>query len=213
MKCPKCKALVVNGNFCTRCGAKLPKDNTVLNKTSIYDLSTVNGIMSIPVPQYPGAYSTENIEYFLQRKATEYKKMGQMDLAIACLRKSNELMPYSNLPYSAKDYLRLVKYIRLTGDNIAADAEEARIKQNHPELFDMRIKNRQHAIAAIHKAQKYNCDLIYISSNRTCPICSQYNRKTYSISGKSKTYPLLPQNMLYGGSCTNCIIGFNLVFK
>ncbi len=94
MKCPKCKALVVNGNFCTKCGAKLPKDNPALNKAS------------------------------------------------------------------------------------------------------MRIKNRQHAIAAIHKAQKYNCDLIYISSNRTCPICSQYNRKTYSISGKSKTYPLLAQIVL-----------------
>lgn len=169
--------------------------------------------MSIPVPLYHGAHSTENIEYILQRKATEYKKMGQMDLAIACLRKSNELMPYSNLSYLAKDYLRLVKYIRLTGDNVAADAEEARIKQNHPELFDMRIRNRQRAIATIHEAQKYNCDLIRITSNRTCPICSQYNRKTYSISGKSKAYPLFPQNMLYSGSCPNCIIGFNLDFK
>lgn len=178
-----------------------------------YDLSTVNGIMNIPVPQYRGASSSENLEYILQRKATEYKKMGRMDLAIACLRKSNEFMSYYHLPYSAKDYLRLVKYIRLTGDNVAADAEEARIRQAHPELFDMRIGNRERAIKTIRRAQGYNCDLIYVTSNRTCPICSQYNRKTYSLSGKSKIYPLFPQDILHGGSCANCSIGFNLVFK
>jgi len=31
MKCPNCKALVVNGNFCTKCGARLPKDTAILN--------------------------------------------------------------------------------------------------------------------------------------------------------------------------------------
>lgn len=179
-----------------------------------YDLSTIEGINSIPIPKYPTfggvASPTENIEYILQRKATEYKKKGQMNLAIACLRKSNELMPYSNFSYQAKDYLRLVKYIRLTGDNEAADREEERIRLEHPELFDFRIRNKMRVLESINKAPKYKCDLIFVTSNSTCPICKKYNRKTYSISGKSKGYPVFPKELLEGGTCTKCHIGFSL---
>ena len=83
-------------------------------KKDSYDLDTIEGIEKIKVPKYPPLKGLEspvnNIEYVLQRKATEHKKNKRMDLAIACLRKSNELMDYSNFHYSEKDYIRLVKY-------------------------------------------------------------------------------------------------------
>lgn len=82
-----------------------------------YDLDTLEGIQVIAIP--PGkqfsAPLTKSIEYILQRKATEHKRNGRMDLAIACLRKSNELLPHSNFTWPASDYLRLVKYLMLDG--------------------------------------------------------------------------------------------------
>lgn len=58
--------------------------------TRQYDLDTVEGILSIDIPKYETnngiAFPDKNIEYILQKKATEYKRSGRMDLAIACLK-------------------------------------------------------------------------------------------------------------------------------
>lgn len=87
-----------------------------LFSNSKYDLETLEGIRAIKIPKYSqinGLQSpTKNIEYILQRKATEHKKNGRMDLAIECLRKSNEIMPYSNFEWQASDYLRLVSFLK-----------------------------------------------------------------------------------------------------
>lgn len=67
-----------------------------------YDMDTLNGINSIPVPAKnynTGDWTKDCIYYVLQRKATEYKKAGRMDLAIACLRKSNALSDYEKNHY------------------------------------------------------------------------------------------------------------------
>ena len=81
-----------------------------------YDFQTLEGINSIKIPNYKplqGMSSpVNNVEYILQRKATEHKKNGKMDLAIACLKKANEIFPYSNFAWSEKDYMRLVEYLK-----------------------------------------------------------------------------------------------------
>lgn len=52
-----------------------------------YDFETIEGINSIKIPNYKplqGMSSpVNNVEYILQRKATDHKKNGRMDLAIA----------------------------------------------------------------------------------------------------------------------------------
>lgn len=80
---------------------------------SSYDLSTIDGIMSIPISEakrYPdGGESVVYMpEQILNRKATEYKKNKQYDLAIACLKKANELYEHSFYSYLRDDYERLV---------------------------------------------------------------------------------------------------------
>lgn len=180
-----------------------------------YDLDSIDGINKIGVPKYQSLKGLEspvnNIEYILQRKATEHKKNGRMDLAIACLKKSNELMPYSNFKYSANDYMRYIKYLRYDGQNELADVQEKELHHNHPELFDKRIGNKQRILEAIQKCQKFNTDLLYITTNNQCPVCKKYNRKIYSISGKSKKYPLLPKKFTEdGGFDKECIIGVSL---
>lgn len=76
-----------------------------------YDLSTIDGITAIPIEEakkYPdGGQSVVYMpEQILSRQATEYKKNGQYDLAIACLKKVNELYPYSFYYYTRDNYER-----------------------------------------------------------------------------------------------------------
>ena len=81
-----------------------------------YDLDTLQEIERIPIPNYKPLQGMGNpsnsIEYILQKKATEHKKNGRMDLAIACLKKANEIFPHSNFSWAEKDYMRLVEYLK-----------------------------------------------------------------------------------------------------
>ena len=184
-------------------------------KKEAYDFDTLSGIEKITPPKYSPLKGLEspvnNIEYILQRKATEHKKNGRMDLAIACLKKSNEIMPYSNFSYSQEDYMRYIKYLRMDGQNALANSEESKLRIEHPELFDKRIGNKTRIHQAITKAQKFHSDLLTIQTNSKCPICKKYNKKIYSISGASKKYPRLPEEFVRsGGFCPNCIVGVTL---
>ena len=80
-----------------------------------YDLNTVHGINSIPVPRVKERSSgglpnvTGRIEYYLMRKAGGYEKSGEVDLALACYRKANALMRsrYSLLPMGYPHFPRV----------------------------------------------------------------------------------------------------------
>lgn len=80
-----------------------------------YDLSSVESILNIPVPNYKRQPLDTNVptepEQILQRQATYYKKVGKMDLAIACLKKSNEFMKTSFYKYQIDSYMRLVDFL------------------------------------------------------------------------------------------------------
>lgn len=79
------------------------------------DFTTIQGIRAIPVPKKKETRMhdvKDGLEYKLQRLATQYKKEGRMDLAIECLRKSNQLMPYSIFAYTRRDYERLVDFLK-----------------------------------------------------------------------------------------------------
>ncbi|MFT3951178.1 MAG: hypothetical protein QM689_04390 [Oscillospiraceae bacterium] len=104
------------------------------------DFDSIEGIRSIPIPKYSKinglASPVDNIEYILQRKATEHKKNGRMDLAIECLRKSNEIMPHSNFTWSASDYLRLVSYLKKDGQHEAARLEYSALQKQFTRQTD-----------------------------------------------------------------------------
>lgn len=101
-----------------------------------YDLSTVEGINAIPVPRHKQPHSeasvTGKIEYYLMLKATEYQKAGAVNLALACLRKANQLMPMSSTEYQYDTYMRLPRYLRQLRRFDEARAEEAKIEPMFP---------------------------------------------------------------------------------
>lgn len=183
-----------------------------------YDMDSLEGINSIPVPAQnynTGDPTKDCIYYLLQRKATEHKKNGKMDLAIACLRKSNALSDYERRPLlTQKEYLRLIKFIESTGDFEKAQLELENIYKRHPEFLDKRVSNLLRVKDAIKKNKEFKNDYVLITTNKTCSICSKYNRKIYSISGKSKKYPKLPSEISHdGGTCPNCILGITSYFE
>lgn len=49
-------------------------------------------------------------------------------------------------------------------------------------------------------------DLVMFWGSRICPICSTYNRRVYSISGKDRRFPPLSSlpNALHDGKCDLC---------
>ena len=182
-------------------------------KRKPYDLDTLAGIEAIPVPAREEP-NLDPVYYRLQRKATEHKKNGRLDLAIACLRKSNALSDYeARPPLLEKDYLRLVKYIESSGDKDLAEQERKKIYDRHPDFLDKRISNKKRVRETLDKCKSYGEDLVYITTKKSCPLCSPYNQKTFSISGKSKKHPKLPAKIVNeGGFCPNCIIGISISF-
>lgn len=162
-----------------------------------YDIDTLQGIEKIPIPNYKPLQGmgnpSNNIEYILQKKATEHKKNGRMDLAIACLRKANEIFPYSNFSWAEKDYMRLVEYLKVDRQFDEARKEEAKIK----ELFTTFNQEQQAHNDRIHREIYGNTDIV--STNETsfvCEECAKYTKRYFSISGNSKRYPKLPEYLL-----------------
>lgn len=101
-----------------------------------YDLSTIDGITAIPIEEakkYPdGGQSVVYMpEQILSRQATEYKKGGQYDLAIACLKKANELYPYSFYYYTRDNYERLVDFMVLAKQFSQAKEEHAKLDKKY----------------------------------------------------------------------------------
>ncbi len=232
--CTKCgNVLRMEGDYgyCDKCMLKfhIPQIATSVEKHSNlnifsnlfkphkYDMDSLAGINAIPVPAKnynSGDWTKDCIYYVLQRKATEHKKNKRLDLAIACLRKSNALSDYEDRPLlSESDYLRLVKYLKLNGNNELAEYEKQQIYIRHPEFKDKRISNLKRITDTLKECRYYHSDLVYITTNNHCPICKKYNNKIYSISGKSKKHSKLPDEISRnGGGCPSCFLGIYVKF-
>lgn len=180
-----------------------------------YDMDSLEGINAIPVPAKnytTGNPTKDSIYYLLQRKATEHKKNGKMDLAIACLRKSNSLSDYEQHPLlTPKEYMRVIKYLEYDQRFEEAASEAEKIMKKHPEFSDKRISNLPRIKNTLQNCKKFKNDLVFVSTNNHCPICKKYNSKIYSISGKTKSYPNLPIEITTsGGFCSDCYLSLSI---
>ena len=119
-----------------------------------YDLSTKEGIMSIPISEarmYTDVNSVSVVympEQILSRKATEYKKEKNYDLAIECLKKVNELLPYSPFAYVRNDYERLVDVLVLAGYFKEAKDEHQKLDKKYGSRL-MELKKLQKSVVAM----------------------------------------------------------------
>lgn len=182
-----------------------------------FRLNSEETILAIPVVKlfkidesFNGVTSCYNI---LNKKATAFKKEQRMDLAIACLRKLNQYMEMSGRNYTEKDYLRLVEYLKQDRQFDAAREEEKIIKNRFSELFDSVFDERFNEV--ISNIQRFGEGYIIFSTNKTCPLCSPYNNRLYSIY-RDDVYPSidLAPDFLKQSHCPVCdrFIGKNIMF-
>lgn len=106
-----------------------------------YDLSTVSGIESIPLsPQdAPGSSessSTGTVDMYLRTKGFGYEKDGKEDLAIACLRRSNEIRFSRKRGYRKDDYYSYIRMLVHFGHVEAARREKQRIDKFFGDYVD-----------------------------------------------------------------------------
>lgn len=143
-----------------------------------YKLNTLEDIISIPVPTKKFDYNcdfTQSIEYVLQRKATQFKKEGKLDLAIVCLKKATAIMPYAPMQYP-EVYDRLENYLKLAGR-----FDEARRTHSKHEY-----QGQIEKVSSINTIFSLNPSTDLIESPRSgvvCENCACYHDRIYTKNG------------------------------
>lgn len=166
-----------------------------------YDLNTLEGIASIPVPskkQKRGtSYSmTGQIEYYLSHiKGGAYQTNNQVELALACYKKANELMPFAVTSYPASEYMKYVNLLKKVRRFDEARAEQAKIDTRF-ELLDAELEEKWLPENRLREQADilYGSDLIETSFRlAVCPECAKFRNRRYSMYGRDPRYPRYPE--------------------
>lgn len=164
------------------------------------DLDNLKGINSIPNKQ-PLLKSAKNgtventILAKLQKKATEHKRNGNMDLAIACLEKSFYIM--LNSDYYWSDYAdRYIKFLK-------NDRQFEKARDVEKIISNMESAHSNNIPEYIISAKQLKTDLLEASYPKICDSeTAKYRGRIYSISGKDKRFPALTNEV------QNCDLDF-----
>lgn len=107
-----------------------------LNKT--YDFNSIDGVRSIPVPckeVNPKDSPTGRVEYYLRSLCfSNHWNNGRKEVAIECLKKSQELMYVSDMIWSYDDFMKLVSYLHEFGLHDEARIEESKIETHFSKI-------------------------------------------------------------------------------
>lgn len=176
-----------------------------------YDFSTIEGIDSIPVLEnLPGAPTppskspvkspTGEVYYYLHFKASQYLEEARYDLAIACQRKSNDLIALrcGHAYYGRDESMFLVKILARAGRIEEARREKSAIDsyyRNAASKLDQEIAQRTRTVAA-----DFATDLVIMDAHGSvCPECAKFQGRVYSISGKNRLFPKVPDFFFTAG--------------
>lgn len=190
-----------------------------------YDLEDIEDLKKIPVPNFShytdymtGYGVTGSLDYVLRMKAGSFYNREEKELCSACLWKSTELMlANTSISWTKKDYQRLVIWHYELG--LIEEAEKA---QQYLNTFDVYTQNSFDLIAnsikdsVFSNSKKYHSDLVVFDDHGSgcCSECAKYTGRVYSISGKNKNYPALPEYAkLHGNFHPGCRCSMSLYFE
>lgn len=153
------------------------------------NFDSLDGINAIPNKQSllqaaKGGSLEGTILAKLQKKATEHKKNGNMDLAIACLEKSFYIM--LNSDYYWSDYAeRYIKFLK-------NDRQFEKARDVEKIISNMESAHSNDVPEYIVSAKQLRTDLVEASYPALCDSeTAKYRGRIYSISGKDKRFPIL----------------------
>jgi len=181
-----------------------------------YDLSSAEGIMAIPrnASMHRGGGIqgyTGDIDYYLRWKSHDYEESGNIDLAVLCLKKSNEIRMFCRNGYRRDDYYTLVRLLARCGCVDEARAEKEKIDRFFDALDDE--TNDGYALdysfiiqKVVDMAKSFNTDLVIMNvHNNACPECAKYQGRVFSLTGKDRRFPKIPDVFWkYGGIHPGC---------
>lgn len=167
-----------------------------------YDFNSIDGISEIPVSKnVPGAPSpkvpikghTGEVYYYLRRKAYEHEDSGNIDLAIACLKKSVAILKCTGF-YNVEECYPLVKMLARAGYVEEAYKEKEDIDR---QLINVHSLVHERFLNAMN--DNIETDLLIMSAHgAACSECAKYQGRIYSFSGKSKLFPKVPDFIIKG---------------
>lgn len=165
----------------------------------LYDLESIPDIQSIPVPNFnrhdssmEGYGIKGRLDYVLRMKAGNLYNRLEKELCSACLWKSAELMLATD-DWQRKDFERLVTWHYAMGM-----VDEAKRAEQYINSHTQSMEDSFNKYALQHKNDTFSHfkgDLIAFNDYGTgcCEKCSIFGGRVYSISGKNKIFPKLPE--------------------
>lgn len=175
-----------------------------------YDLESIEGIQSIKVPNFKyqdifaGYGVTGSLDYVLRMKAGNFYNRKEKELCSVCLWKATELMLENKYGgWRKEDYDRLVNWHNALGMFDEARKAEKYL-QNHPNYLGNSFNNLADQIknSTLENARRFGCDLVAFHDygHGCCSECSKMTGRVYSISGKNKKFPKLPEYVKQHGN-------------
>lgn len=168
----------------------------LVNDGNIFNLEDVDSIKSIPTFQIGDWWNAVfRLDYILK---IHIRAIDDIELLKVTAQKLVEFMQAQKGGWLLKDYLSVAYALMKKGEFENADhiylegqkAEQAYREWLRQNTLDMLLKN----------------ELVYADNhNATCEICSKYQNRVYSTTGKDKRFPVLPKEVfIYGGFHKGC---------
>lgn len=167
-----------------------------------YNLNSTKDIGKIPVPNFgitdalSGYGVTGMLDYVLRMKAGHCFNRKEKKLCSALLWKSTELMQQNKFCiWKSKDYQRLIYWHYDLGLLDEAEKAEKYLKEKgllENNVFDACASSIRNSV--LQNCKKYDIDLVVFHNHwECCGECAAMNGRVYSISGKDKVFPKLPE--------------------
>ena len=176
-----------------------------------YDLYNSDSISSIELPTFKSeeasfGYVTRNLAYIMNMRA---KCTYSPILAIPIVFQTANLMIRSGYAMK-KDYLRLVAQLEGVGLPKYAQHLREELEKIVPSMTDDNYMRKLFLKNQLIMAKELKTDLLNSHAlGVTCEECAKYQGRVYSISGKDKRFPKLPEMVFeYGGFHPGCCHGF-----
>lgn len=177
-----------------------------------FDMANVESIKSIPVPNFQMIDSfskygaTGSLDYVIRMKAGKYFNEQKKELCSACLWKCTELMLANKFyAWRKEDYERLVIWhyemkMFSEGEKAKKYLEKNGVYENQFDSLALSIKD-----STFQSLRQLNRDLVAFHGyeSGTCAECAKMIGRVYSVSGKDKRFPKLPEYVKKHGNFHN----------
>lgn len=187
--------------------------NYLISDNRLYDLSKLDDINSIIIPEFKtdstSKYDvTGSLDYVLRMKASRLHDRNEKVICSAMLWKSTELMLHSNIDWKKEDYNRLIYYHNELGmfdEALKAEKFLQTLPFYHLSDIDARALQHKEYIFSLFESTGEDLVLYQDDGGSCCAECSKMLGRVYSVYGKNKDFPRLPDYVKeHGNFHSNC---------